>query len=50
MPKVLTNKEFSKKLERGTLKFGIDIIRLSTILPSTPEGRVVKNQITKHEL
>ena len=47
MPKVLTNKEFSKKLERRTLKFGIDIIRLSTILPSTPEGRVVKNQITK---
>jgi len=47
VPKVLTNKEFSKKLERRTLKFGIDIIRLSTILPSTPEGRVVKNQITK---
>jgi four helix bundle protein len=47
MPKVLTNKEFSKKLERRTLKFGIDIISLSTILPSTPEGRVVRNQITK---
>ena len=47
MTKVLTNKEFSKKLERRTLKFGIDIIRLSTTLPSTSEGRVIKNQITK---
>ncbi|MEN8232058.1 MAG: four helix bundle protein [Thermodesulfobacteriota bacterium] len=47
MPKVLTNKEFSKKLERRTLKFGINIIRLSTTLPSTPEGRVIRNQITK---
>ena len=47
MPKVLTNKEFSKNLERRTLKFGIDIIRLSTTLPSTLESRVVRNQITK---
>ena len=47
MLKVLTNKEFSKNLERRTLKFGIDIIRLSTILPSTLESRVVRNQITK---
>ena len=47
MTKVLTNKEFSKNLERRTLKFGIDIIRLSTTLLSTPEGRVVRNQITK---
>ena len=47
MPKVLTNKEFSKNLERRTLKFGIDIICLSTTLPSTLESRVVRNQITK---
>lgn len=47
MTKVLTNKEFSKKLEQRTLKFGIDIIRLSTTLPTTPEGRVIRNQITK---
>ena len=41
------NKEFSKNLEKRTLKFGIDIIRLSTTLPSTLESRVVRNQITK---
>ena len=45
--KVLTNKEFSKNLEKRTLKFGIDIIRLSTTLPNNPEGRVIRNQITK---
>jgi four helix bundle protein len=45
--KVLTNKEFSKNLERRTLRFGIDIIRLSTTLPNTPEARIIRNQITK---
>jgi len=45
--KVLTNKEFSNDLEKRTLKFGIEIIRVSTHLPNTPEGRVIKNQITK---
>ena len=45
--KVLTNKEFAKILEKRTLKFGIDIIRLSTTLPNTPEAKVVRNQITK---
>jgi len=45
--KVITNKEFSKNLEKRTLKFGIEIIRISTHLPNTPEGRVIKNQITK---
>ena len=47
MTKVLTNKEFSKNLEKRTLRFGIDIIRLSTTLPNTPEARVIRNQITK---
>ena len=47
MTKVLTNKEFSKNLEKRTLKFGIEIIRISTLLPNTPEGRVIRNQITK---
>jgi four helix bundle protein len=45
--KVLTNKEFSKNLEKRTLNFGIAIISLSVSLPNTPEGRVIKNQITK---
>ena len=41
------NKEFSKNLEERTKKFAVRIIRLSTALPNTPEGRVIKNQITK---
>ncbi len=43
----MTNKEFGKQLESRTKKFAISIIRLSTSLPGTPEGRVIKNQITK---
>jgi four helix bundle protein len=47
MTKVLTNREFSKNLEKRTLKFGLEIIRLSTSLPNTPEARVIRNQIIK---
>ena len=47
MPKVVDNKEFSKELEKRTRKFGVKIISLSTMLPNTSEGRVVRNQITK---
>jgi four helix bundle protein len=47
MANVLTNKEFSKILEKRTLKFGIDIIRLSITLPNTLEAKVIRNQITK---
>jgi len=43
----MDNKEFSKDLEKRTRKFAVTIIRLSTKLPSTPEGMVVRNQITK---
>lgn len=41
------NKEFARQLEKRTKKFAIDIIKLSAALPSTPEGRVIRNQITK---
>jgi four helix bundle protein len=41
------NKEFSKEFEKRTRKFAVAIIRLSTKLPNTPEGKVLKNQITK---
>ncbi|MFW6147736.1 MAG: four helix bundle protein [Thermodesulfobacteriota bacterium] len=41
------NKEFAKELEKRTQKFAVQIIRLSTTLPNTPETRVVRNQITK---
>jgi four helix bundle protein len=43
----MDNKEFSKELEKRTRKFAVRIIRLSTALPNTLEGRVVKNQIIK---
>jgi four helix bundle protein len=43
----MDNKEFSKQLEKRTKKFAVRIIRLSMKLPDTPEGRVVRNQITK---
>ena len=40
-------KEFSKELEKRTKRFAVSIIRLSVTLPDTPEGRVVRNQLTK---
>tara|TARA_B100000315_G_scaffold130524_1_gene120119 strand:+ start:229 stop:591 length:363 start_codon:yes stop_codon:yes gene_type:complete len=43
----MDNKEFSKMLEERTKKFAVKIIRLSSMLPNTSEGRVIKNQITK---
>ena len=43
----MENKEFAKQLEKRTKKFAIDIIKLSASLPSTTEGRVIRNQITK---
>ena len=43
----MNNKEFAKQLEARTKKFAIEIIKLSTSLPDTPEGKVVKYQITK---
>ena len=43
----MDNKEFAKNLEKRTLEFAIRIIRLSAMLPNTPEGRVVRNQLTK---
>jgi four helix bundle protein len=43
----MDNKEFSKLLEKRTRDFGIRIIRLSTALPDTPEGREIRRQITK---
>jgi four helix bundle protein len=43
----VNNKEFAKKLEKRTREFAVRIIRLSSTLPNTPEGRVVRSQITK---
>ncbi len=43
----MDNKEFAKKLEYRTRQFGISIIKLSSLLPNTIEGKVIRNQITK---
>jgi len=43
----MDNKEFGRLLEMRTKKFAINIIRLSTSIPNTSEGKVIKNQITK---
>jgi four helix bundle protein len=43
----MDNKEFSKQLEKRTREFAVRIIKLSAKLPNTPEGRVVRTQITK---
>jgi len=40
-------KQFSKELERRTRKFAVSTIQLSSTLPNTPQGRVIRNQITK---
>ena len=43
----MENKEFADSLEKRIRDFAISIIQLSAKLPNTPEGRVVRNQITK---
>ena len=43
----MDNKQFCKVLEKRTRKLAVQIIHLSTKIPNTPEGRVIRNQITK---
>ncbi len=43
----MENRAFAQKLEKRTREFAVVIIRLSSRLLKTPEGHVVKNQITK---
>lgn len=43
----MDNKQFAKLLESRTLKFGIQVIKMSSILPGTTEGWVIRKQITK---
>ncbi len=40
-------KKFAKDLEERTKLFAISIIKLSIKLPETPEGKVIKYQLTK---
>ena len=43
----MDNKEFANNLEKRTRIFAIMILKLSTKLPNTPEGKAVKFQISK---
>ncbi len=43
----IDNRIFGQKLEKRTLKFAISIVKLSSRLPRTPEGDVVRTQVTK---
>ena len=43
----MERKQFAKDLEKRTRKFAVQIIRLSITLPNSPEGMVVRSQITK---
>ena len=43
----MDNREFARELEKRTRKFAVQIIKLSGRLPNTPEGRVVRTQMTK---
>jgi len=46
MNRIFDRKQFAKDLEKRTLDFAARIIHLSIKLPNTPEGRVIKRQIT----
>ncbi|MGD8741019.1 MAG: four helix bundle protein [Desulfobacterales bacterium] len=43
----MSRKKFAKDLEKRTRQFAVRIIKISAKLPNTPEGRVVRNQLTK---
>ncbi|MBN1819283.1 MAG: four helix bundle protein [Prolixibacteraceae bacterium] len=43
----MDKKEFSKDLEKRTLNFAVDIIKLSSQLSVSIESKVIRNQITK---
>jgi four helix bundle protein len=43
----IENREFARELEKRTRLFAVRIIKLSALLPNTPEGKVIRYQITK---
>lgn len=43
----MVNKEFATQLEERTKRFAIEIIKLSVLLPNSPEARVIRYQLTK---
>jgi four helix bundle protein len=44
---MIDNKQFGKQLEERTKIFAIEIVKLSSSLPNTSEGKVIRNQICK---
>ena len=45
----MKNKEFRKVLKNKTKLSAIHTMKLSTHLPNTPEGKMIRNQITKSQ-
>jgi len=43
----MENREFARNLEGRTKKFAVEIIRLCSGLPNSPEGKVIRNQLTR---
>ena len=43
----IENREFARELEKRTRLFAVRIIKLSALLPNTPERKVIRYQITK---
>lgn len=43
----MDNKEFGRKMEVRTKTFAIGIIKYSSLLQLTAEGKVIRNQLTK---
>ena len=41
------HREFARELEARTRRFAVTIIKLSAGLPSSPEAKVIRNQLTK---
>ncbi|MDJ0723107.1 MAG: four helix bundle protein [Desulfobacterales bacterium] len=42
----MENRDFAQQLDKRTREFAIAISNLSSRLPKTPEGQVIRNQIT----
>jgi four helix bundle protein len=43
----MNNKDFGIQLEKRTRKFAVKIIKLAAKLPDSPEGKVIRYQLTK---
>ncbi len=46
MNNIFNRKQFARDLEKRTLDFAMRVVHLSIKLPNTPEGRVIRRQIT----